>query len=77
MSKFTRKRELKRKIGDSEREIIDLERRRTRSQSAIMEAIINERTPDDSDKEYFKVFTSLIEVERNNLRKLREELDNL
>ncbi len=33
--------------------------------------------PNESDKEYYKVYTQLIDLERENLRKLREELESL
>lgn len=74
---MSKKGELKRKIADSEREIEQLEKKRGRSQSALLEAILNNVKPDDADAEYFKTFTSLIELERENLRKLKEELNNL
>lgn len=74
---MSKKSEIKKAISDSEKEILELERKRTRSQSALLEAIINNEKPKPSDVEYFKVFTQLIEVERDNLRKLNEELKNL
>lgn len=71
------KSELKRKITESEQEIEELEKKRNRSQSALLEALINGQTANPTDVEYFKVYTSLIEVERKNLQKLRAELGNL
>ncbi len=74
---MSRKSEIKKAIAESEREIEALEKKRTRSQSALLEALVNNKKPAESDVEYFKVFTQLIEVERDNLRKLSEELKNL
>ena len=74
---MSRKGDLKRKIAESEREIEELERKRGRSQSALLEAIINAQTPNPTAVEYFKVYTSLIEVERKNMQKLRDELAKL
>lgn len=74
---MSKKSELKKAIADSEKEIEMLEKKRMRSQSAILEAYINKDTPNDSDAEYFRVYTSLIELERANLRKLNEELEKL
>ena len=54
-----------------------MKKKRTRSQSALLEALLNNTTPKETDREYFKVFTSLIELERANLRKLTEELNSL
>ncbi len=74
---MSKKSELKRAITESEEEIENLEKKRARSQSALIGAIIENRKPNDVDVEYFKTFTALIDVERENLRKLREELDGL
>lgn len=74
---MSKKSEIKKAIAESEKEIEELEKKRTRSQSALLEALVNNKKPQESDVEYFKVFTQLIEVERDNLRKLNEELKNL
>ncbi len=74
---MSKKSDLKRKIADSEREIEELEKKRGRSQSALLESILKNEKPNDADAEYFKTFTQLIELERENLRKLKEELDAL
>lgn len=74
---MSKKSDLKKAIAESEKEIEELEKKRTRSQSALLEALLNHTTPKDTDVEYFKVFTSLIDLERTNLRKLNEELNSL
>lgn len=74
---MSRKRELKRKIAESKKEIEELEKKRIRSQSALMEAHVNSISPSDSDVEYFKLYSSLIELERKNLRQLKDELEKL
>lgn len=74
---MSKKRELKKAIVESQKEIEILEKKRTRSQSAILESYINHDSPNESDAEYFRVYTSLIELERANLRKLTEELAKL
>ncbi len=74
---MSKKGELKRKIAESEEEIVLLEQKRGRSQSALLEAIISNRQPDPTDVEYFKTFSQLIDLERANWRKLKSELDNL
>lgn len=74
---MSKKGDLKKAIQDSEKEIDLLERKRGRSQSALLEAIITNSKPSEDDVKYFKVYTSLIEVERENLRKLRDELAKL
>lgn len=71
---MSKKSDLKKAIADSEEEIESLEKKRMRSQSALLEAFLNHTAPSDKDAEYFRVFSSLIELERENLRKLRDEL---
>lgn len=71
------KKELKKKIAESEAEIENLEKKRMRSQSALLEAFVNGTTPNEADVEYFKIFTSLIDLERKNLRQLNDEIEKL
>ena len=65
---------LKKAIAETEKEIDELEKKRNRSQSAILEAYLNNKRPTKADAEYFRTYSQLIEVERENLRKLKEEL---
>ena len=74
---MSKKSELKKKIAESGAEIELLEKKRGRSQSALLEAMINGQTPNPTDVEYFRVFSSLIELERLNLNKLKAELEAL
>lgn len=74
---MTRKSVLKKAIADSEAEIDELEKKRNRSQSAILEAYLNNTRPTNADADYFRTYSRLIEVERENLRKLKDELASL
>lgn len=74
---MSKKSDLKKAILDSEKEIAELERKCNRSQTAILSAILKNVTPSEQDAQYFRIYTSLIEVERENLRKLNEELKAL
>ena len=74
---MSRKSDLKKAIAESEQEIENLEKKRVRSQSALLEAFLNHTTPNDADAEYLKVLKSLIDFERAHLRKVKEELANL
>ena len=74
---MSRKRELKREIAASEREIEELEKKRMRSHSALMEAQVNNTPASAKDVEYFKIYSNLIDLERKNLRCLKEELAKL
>lgn len=42
-----------------------------------MEAHVNNVAPNASDVEYFKLYTNLIELERENLRQLKRELEKI
>lgn len=72
----SKKSDLKKSIAESEEEIRKLESKRMRSQSALLEAILNHQEPSDIDVEYFKMFTSLIDLERDNLIWLNDQFDN-
>lgn len=74
---MSKKSDLKRQITDSEREIEALEAKLMRSQISIMGAILKNEDPSEVDKEYFRVYSKLIEVERENLKKLSEQLKQL
>ena len=51
---MSKKSELKKAIQESEDEIESLEKKRTRSQSALLEAFLNHTTPSDKDAENFR-----------------------
>lgn len=72
---MSKKSDLQKAIEASEAELESLEKKRIRSQSALLEAFLNHTEPDPTDKEYFQVFSSLISLERENLRKLHKELE--
>ena len=74
---MSKKSELEKKIKESEAELDALEQKRLRSMSAFIEALVSHDTPSEEDVEYFKTFSSLIDLERENLRQLREELEIL
>lgn len=72
-----KKSKIKREIKRAKRNIVNLERRRARSQAALVDAILTQQSPDDRDVEYFNRFTDLIESERKIMHNLMKELDNL
>lgn len=74
---MSKTRDLKRAIDDSEREIVALEQKLARSQSSLMRAMITGKKASKADEEYFKVFSALIDQEREHLQKLYAELDAL
>ena len=77
MSKFSQKRKLKKAIDDLVREIEALEQKRERSQTAVMRAMLTGTKASPEDEQYFLMFSKLIDNERENLRQLYAELDEL
>lgn len=74
---MSKKGQLKKAIGDLEREITALEQKRERSQSALMRAMLSGQKPNPEDEQYFNAFSALIDQSRDNLRKMVQELDEL
>lgn len=74
---MSKKSDLKKRIEDSEKEIEALEAKLMRSQISVMGAMMNDEKPSDVDKEYFRVYSKLIEVERENLKELYRQLKEL
>ncbi len=71
------KRKLKKAIEESKQKIERIEQKRSRSQSALVDAILRQTQPSDQDVDYFNQFTQQIEDERANLHKLMKELEQL
>ena len=74
---MSKKRDLKKAIAETESEIEALEKKRARSQSVLLKAVVLKQEPNPTDVEYFRVFTDLIDERRETLRKLIEEWNNL
>lgn len=71
------KSKLKKAINASRKKINVLDQKRTRSQAALVYALLNHTTPNDKDIEFFNQFTVQIEQERNHMHELMAELDKL
>ena len=74
---MSKKRQLKKAIEECSEEIEMLELKRMRSQSALLDALLAHEEPLEVDREYYRIYTSLIKHEREKLAKLKEELANL
>ena len=72
-----RKMKLRKEIRKCRKRIEAFEKKRTRSQAALTEAILTQSQPNDSDVDYFNLFTQLIEREREKMHGLTEELNRL
>ena len=71
------KRKLRKAIEKSKKNIEFLEKKRARSQAALVEAILRHTDPSDSDVDYFNRFTEQIEAERSHMHSLMDQLDRL
>ena len=60
MSNFTAKRKLKKEIKICRQTIEEIERKRSRSQSALVQAVLLQETPDERDVEWFNKYTGEI-----------------
>lgn len=74
---MSKKSELKKAIAKTESEIDELEKKRARSQSVLLEAVVLKQEPNPADVEYFRVFSERIDEQRKTLRKLIDELNSL
>ena len=71
------KMKLKKAIKESKAKIAEIEQKRTRSQAALVEAILRHTEPDDKDVDFFNQFTAQIDAEREHLHQLMKKYDEL
>ena len=74
---MTKRRQLIRAIEDCSEEIEMLELKRMRSQSALLDALLEHREPLEVDREYYRIYSALIVKEREKLLTLKKELADL
>ena len=60
-----------------EEEIKALEVKRSRSQAALIEAIISKQEPSEEEMQFFRTYTAEIEVKREKLAELNEQLKKM
>lgn len=72
-----RKIKLKKQIRACIREINLLEQRRSRSQAALVSAILTGTTPADDDVDYFNRYTARINETRDRLHQLQQDYETL
>ena len=57
--------------------IEEFEKKRYRSQSALVAAILTHETPSDEDVEYFNKYTEQIEKLRREIRAMQTQIDSV
>jgi len=77
MSTFSEKRKLKKEIKVCLQTIEEIERKRSRSQSALVQAVLLQETPDERDVEWFNKYTGEITACRNHMIELQKKLESL
>lgn len=70
-----RKLTLKRNIRNCKKRIEALEFKRSRSQAALVEAILTHTTPSDQETDFFNKYTACIDAERQRMHRYMEELE--
>jgi hypothetical protein len=68
---------LKKQIRKSKEKIAELEQRRSRSQAALVAALLKNEIPRDEEVDYFNHFSEKIDLEREHLHALTEEYEAL
>lgn len=68
---------LQSEIRKCKKKIALIEKRRARSQAALVEAILTHQMPDSDDVDYFNMFTGQIEVERAKVHAYIKQLEEL
>ena len=71
------KRKLKREIKICRQTIEEIERKRSRSQSALVQAVLLQEEPDENDVEWFNKYTGEITACRNHMIELQKKLNSL
>ena len=71
------KKDLAKEIGTLEKEMAELESKRVRSMSALMESLISRRDPEESEMQFFRQYSAEIEIKREKLIELNNKLRQL
>lgn len=74
---MSKKSSLAKEINALEEEIKALEYKRARSMAVIMEAMLSQVTPNETDVQFFRTFNAEIEIKRDQLQKLTKYLESL
>lgn len=72
-----KKMKLRRSIKKCKNKIFVVEQKRSRSQAALVEAILTNSTPNDEDVDYFNRYTAQIEEIRREMHEFEIQLKNL
>lgn len=68
---------IRRKIRKLKIQIEELEKKRSRSQSALVDAILSNSVPQDQDVDYFNRYSERINSDRERIRALQKQLKEM
>ena len=71
------RKDLAKEINILEKEMHELESKRTRSMAALMESIISRRDPEEREMQFFRQYTAEIEIKREKLIDLTTQLKQM
>ncbi|MBR4554530.1 MAG: hypothetical protein IKP95_04780 [Ruminococcus sp.] len=74
---MSEKSKLKKEIKICRQTIEEIERKRSRSQSALVQAVLLQESPDEMDVEWFNKYTGEITACRNHMIELQKKLNSL
>ena len=72
---MSEKRKYKKEIMKCRKTIEEIERKRSRSQSALVQAILLQEQPDETDVEWFNKYTGEIDAVRKHMINTQKKLD--
>ena len=71
------RKDIAKEINILEKEMQQLEFKRTRSMAALMESLISKKDPAETEMQFFRQYSAEIEVKREKLMSLTEQLKKL
>ena len=71
------KKDLAKEIAILEKEMQELESKRTRSMASLMESLISRRDPEEFEMQFFRQYTAEIEIKREKLIEMTIQLKKM
>ena len=71
------KKDLAKEIAILEKEMKELENKRTRSMASLMESLISKKDPDEFEMQFFRQYTAEIEIKREKLIEMTVRLKKM
>ena len=72
-----KKLKLKQELKEVQQQMVHLEQKRTRSEAAIISALLKHVDPADDDVDYFNMYTAQIDELRMRIQEINQQMDVL